>query len=168
MPKNPIPCGGFDYDANTLRFIERDGRPTLEVIGGITVGEGEIDMTQYLRIEGGTMQGNLNMNDYAITRAQKFSTNGAAPVFIGSTIEQEGTLGARITGVVGGEGLAIVQPDTVDTYAPIAVADPADADHAATKRYVDETYDEKFATSINDYLNSVEGQALIRSIVEAM
>lgn len=29
MTKNPIPCGGFDYDANTLRFIERDGRPTL-------------------------------------------------------------------------------------------------------------------------------------------
>lgn len=34
MAKNPIPCGGFDYDANALRFVKRDGRIVLEVIGG--------------------------------------------------------------------------------------------------------------------------------------
>ena len=59
--QNPIPCGGFDYDANTLRFIERNGRPTLEVIGGVQVGEGDIDLTRYLRKDGDVMEGNLDV-----------------------------------------------------------------------------------------------------------
>lgn len=29
-----IPCGGFDYDENTLRLVKRDGRNVLEAIGG--------------------------------------------------------------------------------------------------------------------------------------
>lgn len=37
MAKNPITCGGFNIDANTLRVVTKNGRPTLEVIGGVTV-----------------------------------------------------------------------------------------------------------------------------------
>ena len=261
MSKNPIPCGGFDYDANTLRFIERNGRPTLEVIGGVQVGEGDIDLTRYLRKDGDIMEGHLdmdghnisdvhvlanqlslfnddktaaihlrmdntndelcvttetgetdealplaqinvgeptkdthvvnrkyfrenlqfsvpfssagfatrdlNMGGYALTGVQKFSTNGSAPVFIGSTIEPEGTVGARITGLAGTGGIAVVKPDTIDEYEPITVADPTDADHAATKRYVDNRLPIEFAIAIEEYLNSVEGQAKIRAIIAA-
>lgn len=259
MPKNLIPCGGFDYDPNTLRFADRDGRPTLEVIGGVSVTSDEIDMTRYLRRDGDIMEGNLdmaghnisdvhvianqvsvtnadktaavhlrmdetsnelcvttetgetdealplsqinvgepikethavnraylrsslqtavpfssggfanrdlNMNNHALTGVQKFSTNGSAPVYIGSTIEPSGTTGGRITGLAGTNGLAVVKPDTVEEYVPVAVGTPTDANHAATKQYVDDGFAAKFASAIDEYLNSSEGQAMIRSIV---
>lgn len=166
MAKNPISCGGFDIDANTLRIVMKNGRPTLEVIGGISVGESDIDLSVYVRKdEDNTLEGDLNLNGNSVKGALEVSTNGPAPVYIGSTIKPSGTVGARITGIAGSGGIAIVKPDTVDTYEPIAIADPTNVNHAATKRYVDESFESKFAQAMENYLNSAEGQAKIRSIV---
>lgn len=166
MAKNPITCGGFDIDSNTLRIVKKDGRPTLEVIGGVTVGSGEVDLSVYVRKdEDNTLEGDLNLNGNSVKGALEVSTNGPAPLYIGSTIKPSGTTGARITGLVGSAGIAIVKPDTVDEYEPITIADPTSANHAATKRYVDESFNSKFAQAIEDYLNSAEGQAKIRSII---
>ena len=41
MAKNPITCGGFDIDANKLRVVMKNNRPTLEAIGGVMVDNNE-------------------------------------------------------------------------------------------------------------------------------
>ena len=29
---NPIPCGGFGFDPETIKFVEKDGKPVMTVI----------------------------------------------------------------------------------------------------------------------------------------
>ena len=61
MAQYIIPCGGFAYDPLTLRFIEIDGKPTLQVIGGASTDGTNIDLTQFLKVTGGTMTGDITM-----------------------------------------------------------------------------------------------------------
>ena len=91
MAQHIIPCGGFDYDPLTIRFVNINGRPTMQVIGGVIADGADIDLTQFLRTTGGTMTGDITMmEDTTIgneTACIKFSgqsieiSNNGSPMF---------------------------------------------------------------------------------------
>lgn len=91
MAENIIPCGGFYYDPLTIQFINIDGKPTMQVIGGVSIDGMDIDLTQFLRTTGGTMTGDITMmedttigNDIACIRFSGQSieiNNNGSPMF---------------------------------------------------------------------------------------
>lgn len=91
MAQHIIPCGGFYYDPLTIQFVKINGKPTMQVIGGVTVEGTDIDLTQFLRTTGGTMSGDITMmedtsigNDIACIRFNgqsiEINSNGS-PMF---------------------------------------------------------------------------------------
>lgn len=90
-----------------------------------------------LPITGGTMQGDIDMGDHAITNVQEVELQGSGDgLYIGSIVQPNGTAGARLTGVAGGAA-AFVKPDSQSVYVPVSVGSPSQDKHAATKEYVD-------------------------------
>ena len=90
-----------------------------------------------LPVTGGTMQGNIDMGDHAITNVQEVELqNSGDGLYIGSVVQPSGTAGARLTGVAGGAA-AFVKPDSQSVYVPVSVGSPTADKHAATKEYVD-------------------------------
>lgn len=90
-----------------------------------------------LPVTGGTMQGNIDMGDHAITNVQEVELQGSGDgLYIGSVVQPNGTSGARMTGVAGGS-VAFVKPDSQSIYVPVLVGAPSQDKHAATKEYVD-------------------------------
>lgn len=102
----------------------------------------------------------VDFSEHAITNAQKISTNGVAPVYIGSVIEPSGTEGVRMTGVTGG-GVAFVKPDTQNEYVPVYGGTPTDVNHLTNKQYVDDAIVEK----VKAYLESEEGRNWINYLL---
>ena len=102
----------------------------------------------------------INFSEHAITNAQKISTNGVAPVYIGSVIEPSGTEGVRMTGVTGG-GVAFVKPDTQNEYVSVYGGTPNDSNHLTTKQYVDSA----IVNELKAYLESEEGKTWIKNIL---
>lgn len=92
-----------------------------------------------LTLNGGVMDGNINMATHNIINAGKIHIDGQAPLFLGSTIEQSGTAGTRLTGTTAGEA-AFVKADTQATYVPVYVGDPTTDSHAANRKYVSNNY----------------------------
>ena len=88
-----------------------------------------------LTLTGGTMLGNIDMNEHALINAQKVHVNGTTPVFIGSVIEKTDK-GVRLTSTTEGEA-AFVKPNTQNTYVPVFGGAPTNASHLTTKTYVD-------------------------------
>ena len=103
---------------------------------------------------------NIDLAEHAITNAQKISTNGVAPVYIGSVIEPSGTEGVKMTGVAGG-GVAFVKPDSQNDYVPVYGGTPTDSNHLTNKQYVDKAIVDKFKA----YLESEEGKAWIKTLL---
>ena len=103
---------------------------------------------------------NIDLAEHAITNAQKISTNGVAPVYIGSVIEPSGTEGVKMTGVTGG-GVAFVKPDSQNDYVPVYGGTPTDSNHLTNKQYVDKAIIDKFKA----YLESEEGKAWIKTLL---
>ena len=93
-------------------------------------------VTKLLPLSGGAMDGNINMSGNSLLNVQKIHIDGEAPIYLGSTIETGATNASRITGIAGG-GAAVVRANTQNTYDPLFVAEPTNANHAATKGYVD-------------------------------
>ena len=89
----------------------------------------------YLPTSGGTMAGNIDMGANAITNVQKIHVDGAAPIYIGSTIESQATNAARLTGVAGG-GAAFVKANTQRDYATVSVGTPTQREHAINMGYL--------------------------------
>lgn len=84
----------------------------------------------------GKIDSDLNMNEHGIVNAHRISTDGPAPLYIGSTIEATGTNAPRLTGSNDGTA-AFVKADTQATYVPVSVGAPTSTNHATTKEYVD-------------------------------
>lgn len=84
----------------------------------------------------GKVDSDLNMNEHGIVNAHRISTDGPAPLYIGSTIEDAGTNAPRLTGSNDGTA-AFVRADTQTTYVPVSVGAPTSKDHATNKDYVD-------------------------------
>lgn len=84
----------------------------------------------------GKIDSNLDMNEHAIINAHKISTDGPAPLYLGSTIEAAGTNAPRLTGATDGSA-AFVKADTQAEYVPISVGAPTALSHAVTKEYSD-------------------------------
>lgn len=84
----------------------------------------------------GKIDSDLNMNEHGIVNAHRISTDGPAPLYIGSTIEPTGTNAPRLTGSNDGTA-AFVKADTQATYVPVSVGAPTSTNHATTKEYVD-------------------------------
>ena len=84
----------------------------------------------------GKIDSDLNMNEHGIVNAHRISTDGPAPLYIGSTIEATGTNAPRLTGSNDGTA-AFVKADTQATYVAVSVGAPTSVNHATTKDYVD-------------------------------
>lgn len=84
---------------------------------------------------GGKMSGNIDMNGRAILKAQKIHIDGQANLYLGSTIEKDGTQGVRLTSTTVGEA-AFLKPDKQNVYAPVAVGTPTANNHAVTIGYL--------------------------------
>ncbi len=84
----------------------------------------------------GKATGDLDMNEHAIVNAHKISTDGVAPLYIGSTIETSATNSPRLTATTAGEA-AFVKADTQSTYVSVNIGAPTATSHATTKEYVD-------------------------------
>lgn len=111
-----------------------------------------------LPITGGTMRGSINMGDHAITNVQEIELHGSGDgLYIGSVVQPNGTVGARLTGVAGGAA-AFVKPDSQSIYVPVSVGSPSQNNHAATKLYVDEGVNEANQMATLAY-NTANGNA---------
>lgn len=84
----------------------------------------------------GKIDSDLDMNEHGIINAHKISTDGPAPLFLGSTIEATGTTAPRLTGVNDGTA-AFVKADTQAEYVSVSVGTPTAESHATPKFYVD-------------------------------
>lgn len=84
---------------------------------------------------GGKMDGNIDMNGRSIIKAQKIHIDGQANLYLGSTIEKDGTQGVRLTSTTAGEA-AFLKPDKQNVYAPVAVGTPTANNHAVTIGYL--------------------------------
>lgn len=106
-----------------------------------TISYSSIDSTwskqtnNYLPTSGGRMDGAIDMGANAITNVQKIHVDGAAPIYIGSTIESQATNAARLTGVAGG-GAAFVKANTQRDYATVSVGTPTQDSHAINMGYL--------------------------------
>lgn len=106
-----------------------------------TISYSSIDSTwskqtnNYLPTSGGRMDGAIDMGANAITNVQKIHVDGAAPIYIGSTIESQATNAARLTGVAGG-GAAFVKANTQGEYATVSVGTPTQREHAINMGYL--------------------------------
>lgn len=106
-----------------------------------TISYSSIDSTwskqtnNYLPTSGGKMDGAIDMGANAITNVQKIHVDGAAPIYIGSTIESQATNAARLTGVAGG-GAAFVKANTQGEYATVSVGTPTQREHAINMGYL--------------------------------
>lgn len=101
----------------------------------IRVTDVEGAIASKLTLTGGTMLGNIDMNEHALINAQKVHVNGTTPVFIGSVIEKTDK-GVRLTSTTEGEA-AFVKPNTQNAYVPVFGGAPTNASHLTTKTYVD-------------------------------
>ena len=84
---------------------------------------------------GGKMSGNIDMDGRNIINAQKIHIDGQANLYLGSTIEKDGTQGVRLTSTTSGEA-AFLKPDKQNVYAPVAVGTPTANNHAVTIGYL--------------------------------
>lgn len=136
MVSNKIPCGGFYFDPSQIKFVKIDGKDVMQII--VTSTGGDTIIGHYYPItEDGKATMDLNLNEHSIRNAGGISTNGAHPIHFGATVFDKGTVGVKLTATNNDE-LAIVKPDTIDTYIPINVGQPTGNNHAATRKYVED------------------------------
>lgn len=127
----------------------------------IRVTDVEGAIASKLTLTGGTMLGNIDMNEHALINAQKVHVNGTTPVFIGSVIEKTDK-GVRLTSTTEGEA-AFVKPNTQNTYVPVFGGAPTNASHLTTKTYVDNeisNMESKMDGLVPSFTTDMEGYVL--------
>lgn len=89
----------------------------------------------YGAVKSGTAQKDIDMNNHSIIKAERISTNGSVPVYLGNTIEKTAS-GVRYGANTDGSG-AVIKPNTQGEYLPFYVGEPTQVNHSTTKNYVD-------------------------------
>lgn len=140
MANNKIPCGGFYFDPSQIKFVKIDGKDVMQIIV-TTEGGGTMIGHFYPTTEDGKATMDLDLDAHSIKNAGGISTNGAHPVHFGATVFPKGTVGVKLTSTNNDE-LAVVKPETIDTYVPINVGEPVGNNHAATRKYVEDAISE--------------------------
>lgn len=136
MANNKIPCGGFYFDPSQFKFVMVDSKPTLQVL--ITTSDGSTMVGHFFPMtEDGKATMDLNLDAHSIRNAGGISTNGSHPIHFGATVFDKGTVGVKLTSTNKDE-LAVVKPDTIDTYVPVNVGEPTGNTHAATRKFVED------------------------------
>ena len=139
MANNKIPCGGFYFDPSQFKLMMIDGKPTLQVL--VTSSGGDTMVGHFYPVtEDGRATMDLDLDAHSIRNAGGISTNGAHPIHFGATVFNKGTSGVKLTSTNNDE-LAVVKPETIDTYVPINIGSPTSNNHAATRRFVEEAID---------------------------
>lgn len=128
-----------DQDAATKKYVD-----THSVLG-----------------EDGKANGDVDMNEHAITNVHKISTDGPAPLYIGATIEASGTNAPRLTGATDGTA-AFVKADTQSEYVAVSVGAPTATAHATTKEYVDGKVGAVQASALLKSGGTMVGKLLLR------
>lgn len=140
---NKVAIGVIGSDEYRLAYHGADGIIFSGISGNISTNimyaNGTWNQTTEIMfpMKGGALDGNLDMNNNSITNVQKIHVDGAAPLYIGSTIEASGTSGTRLTGTTAGAA-AFVKADKQTDYVPVFVGTPTDNSHSANKKYVDD------------------------------
>ncbi len=136
MAEKKIPCGGFYYDPSQIKFVNIDGKDVMQII--VPIGEGGGIVGNFYPIsEDNKATMDLDLDAHSIRNAGGISTNGAHPIHFGATVFPKGTVGVKLTSTNNDE-LAVVKPETIDTYIPINVGSPTGNNHAATRRFVED------------------------------
>lgn len=107
---------------------------------------------QYLKTSGGTLTGDLSMGANSILDVQKLHIDGQAPFYLGQVIDRATPNKPRLTGVVNSNAAAFVRSDSQSEYVPLFVGTPSDNNHAATKKFVDDSVSTKL-TRVTDVGN---------------
>lgn len=136
---NKIPCGGFYYDPSQIKFTKIDNKDVMQIVVTAT-GDGQIIGHFYPTTEDGKATMDLDLDAHSIRNAGGISTNGAHPIHFGATVFPKGTVGVKLTSTNNDE-LAIVKPESIDTYIPVNVGEPTGNSHATTRKFVDEAID---------------------------
>lgn len=136
MAEVKFPCGGFYYDPSQIKFTKVDGKDMMQ-IAVTSTGDGTVIGHFYPVTEDGKATMDLNLDGHKVQEAGSVSTNGAHPVHFGATVFAKGTPGVKLTATNNDE-LAVVKPDTIDTYIPINVGVPTSNNHAVTRKFVED------------------------------
>lgn len=148
MANSKIPCGGFYFDPSQFKFVIIDGKPTLQILVTSTGGDTIVGHF-YPVTEDGKATMDLNLDAHSIKNAGGISTNGAHPIHFGATVFDKGTAGVKLTSTNNDE-LAVVKPDTIDSYVPINVGAPTGNNHAATRKFVEDAINESESSLKHD------------------
>lgn len=99
---------------------------------------------EYLEVNGGIMQGDLNMGANSLTYVQELSTADTHPLILGNVIHSSSD-GVRITSTTNNEA-AVVAPNSQSEYRPINVATPTSPNHAVNLAYLTQEVKDETAT----------------------
>lgn len=125
-----------------LPLFTKDDRPTwltdfnsaMQEVDTVVKGLSDKVKAGGLPTTGGTMDGNINMNEHALTNVQEVELPSAGNgLYVGAVVQPTGTTGARLTGVGNANAAAFVKPDTQDTYVPVKVGTPQTGDDAVNR-----------------------------------
>lgn len=131
-----------------LPLFTKDDRPAwltdfnsaMQEVDNVVKGLSDKVKAGGLPTSGGTMDGNINMNEHALMNVQEIelpsSGNG---LYVGAVVQPTGTTGARLTGVGNANAAAFVEPDTQDSYVPVRVGTPQTGDDAVNKNSLNGT-----------------------------
>lgn len=137
MANNKIPCGGFYFDPSQIKFVKIDGKDVMQIIV-TTEGGGTMIGHFYPTTEDGKATMDLDLDAHSIKNAGGISTNGAHPVHFGATVFPKGTVGVKLTSTNNDE-LAVVKPESIDTFVPVNIGEPTIGTHAATRTFVEQS-----------------------------
>ena len=125
-----------------LPLFTKDDRPTwltdfnsaMQEVDNVVKGLSDKVKAGGLPTSGGTMDGNINMNEHALMNVQEIELpSSGSGLYVGAGAQPTGTTGARLTSVGNANAAAFVKPDTQDSYVPVRVGTPQTGDDAVNK-----------------------------------
>lgn len=116
-------------------FIKRSIHFSHIVASGtaIDIWEDHDISAEYLNINGGSLNGDLDLAGHTIYNVQELQTTGANKLYLGRVIHGASATGARLTATDDGEG-ACMSPNNSIEYRPFCVGTPSSDVHAVPRK----------------------------------